>query len=361
MMAHAMLHLRKKHRCDLCEEQFGWRNELLHHKLVAHDPSTSPSLWRIPDESSRFCPHCPKNIQFPDSDSLQAHIALCRVRRPFVCDQCGLGFPTRADLGKHKRCHSQLPKSFSCSWCEKKFRLKVGLSNHEKIHENVLKFPCDQCEASFRLKRSLASHLFRHRNLKPYKCGECQKGFLSSSSRDRHQSMHTNPRPFCCADCGKSYKDKNGLMRHVLVHMGIKIKCRCNLCGKVLSGKTQVKQHKNRFHGLNLSRTHLPDGSSSVCPHCPQSRNRFTDSECLKAHIAVCRKQRPFACDGCQLRFRDQSVAAQHRRYVHEGIRFVCDDCGRVFQAKSVLQQHFFKPSKYNQCLKAASKLMQTQ
>ncbi len=316
--------------------------------------------------TKKRCPCCPAAVAFADSNALNAHIELCRKERPFSCGQCGLGFQKNGKLTRHKRTHNPGPRSFSCSVCEKKFPSRDGLVTHGRRVHQKSNFTCAECGRSFGTKTSLAGHCMKHLGLKPRKCSECPKTFRYPGGRCRHQQTHRNTKPFTCADCGKSYTRKDNLMAHVLEHL--RIGFRCNLCGKISTREGRLREHKRVVHGANGSRTDLPDGSSSVCPHCPKSRSRFADSDSLKAHIAICRIERPIACSGCQLRFRHQWTAIEHRRYVHDGIRFVCDDCGWVFQKKSKLQKHLFKPTIWNCCpkvaelsSKAASKLMEKQ
>ncbi len=335
------------------------------------------------NSESKTCPLCPKKVTFADFESLKVHFELCQNERPYRCEQCGLGFGTRDGLTHHQKIHNRGPKSFSCSVCKKKFHSITLLSTHERVHQKP-KFICADCGWSFRTKEGLTAHCMKHLGLEPYKCSECQKGFRNPGVRNDHQKRHKVAKPFACADCDKSYVQKHALMKHVLVHLEVRYGCtlkqkniqqfycadceksyrekqvlmehvksahmgieyRCNLCEKQFLGWQTLRTHERVVHGPNGSLTHLPDGSSCLCPHCPQ-RNGFCDSDSLKAHIAFCRVERPFACDGCQLRFTNRDGAVKHHRSVHEKIRFVCADCGKSFQTKWMLTRHLFGPCKW--------------
>ncbi len=319
-------------------------------------------MEEIPQQNleSRSCPHCPwMKVTFNDIDSLKAHIERCKKERRFRCELCGCGFRTKKNLKAHGRTHNRGPKSVSCSLCKRKFHSRKDLSSHERVHQKP-KFICADCGRAFQWKQGLAGHCMRHLGLKPFKCKECQKGFSDGSNRNRHQLTHRVAKPFTCADCGKSYMAKGGLMKHVLEHLGIGYGCslkqkdgrrfccddcgksythkrnlmehvrkhlgvkyHCGLCGKQFSSPDSLRKHKQLLHGPNGSLRRLSDGSSPLCPHCPLRRSKFADSESLKAHIATCRLERPFACDDCQLRFSQKENAARHQRTVHKKSRFI--------------------------------------
>ncbi len=345
-------------------------------------------MEEIPQQNreSRTCPRCPRKVIFDDIDSLNVHMGHCQKERPFQCKLCGWGFRAKKDLTGHEKTHNRGPKSISCSLCKKKFHTRKDLWQHEHVHQKA-KFICADCGWSFRSKAGLTAHCLKHLGLKPFKCSECQREFSYASQRNQHQLGHKVVRRFACADCGKSYGWKQPLMKHVLEHLQIRYGCslkrrdsrrfccddcgkvyrwkaslmdhvkghfgvkfRCNLCGKQFLSQRALWKHKRTLHGPNGSLTRLSDGTSRLCPHCPNRRSKFADSESLKAHIAICPVQRPFACDGCQLRFREKRTVLQHQRIVHEKIRFICDDCGRSFLMKWRLQQHLFNPSKKGDC-----------
>ncbi len=136
-------------------------------------------------------------------------------------------------------------------------------------------------------------------------------------------------------------------MRHIR-NTHLNMKHRCSLCEKQFTEGATLRVHEENFHGPNGL---LPDGRSRFCPYCPLRRSKFSDSESLKAHIAVCRVERSFACDRCELRFRWKHHLVQHQRSTHEGLKkFICDDCGLAFTTKCNLQQHLFKPPKKGRC-----------
>ncbi len=128
-------------------------------------------------------------------------------------------------------------------------------------------------------------------------------------------------------------------MGHVAAHLAVTH--RYDLCRTHFSMQKYLWWHRHTLHGPNGSLMLLADGSSGLCPHCPQRTSKFSDSESLKAHN-LCRVDRPFACSHCQLRFRCKRNMAVHERIVHDGIRFLCDDCGHfpneMFTPATLLQ-----------------------
>lgn len=104
-------------------------------------------------------------------------------RRDFVCSKCGMHFKKCSNFNRHLDIH--IKKKFSCKLCKEKFRKLCELRGHQKV---------------------VHSH-------KIYLCYFCKKGFSKSSNKKRHEQIHRGSRPFVCS-CGKKFNQKSNLETH---------------------------------------------------------------------------------------------------------------------------------------------------
>uniref|UniRef100_A0A3Q1KBA6 C2H2-type domain-containing protein n=1 Tax=Anabas testudineus TaxID=64144 RepID=A0A3Q1KBA6_ANATE len=72
---------------------------------------------------------------------------------------------------------------------------------------------------------------------RPYTCSICNKNFRIKSVLARHMKMHTGDKPYSCSVCGKSFVQRSYLKTHLNSHSGQK-PYTCSICGR---GFTQPK------------------------------------------------------------------------------------------------------------------------
>eukprot|EP01083_Nonionella_stella_P122511 368647_1 len=110
----------------------------------------------------------------------------------WICYQCQLQCPTRADLEAHMRS-----------------------TGHGTQSLNIDRFICDLCGKEFHKKQNLRVHLRIHSNMRPYSCPHCQKRFSRKGNMIRHILTHTNVRPYHCKYCTKTFNDPSNLKKHM--------------------------------------------------------------------------------------------------------------------------------------------------
>ena len=64
--------------------------------------------------------------------------------RPFVCDECGLGFTQKGNLSRHKQTH-QDSKPFKCDQCNYATKRKDALITHKSTHYLNKRYKCTYC------------------------------------------------------------------------------------------------------------------------------------------------------------------------------------------------------------------------
>src|SRR5207249_8820766 len=77
------------------------------------------------------------------------------------------------------------------------------VDNRELITENTCNHP--NCEKKFKTKKGLKNHQFVHNGKYPFKCLECSKGFTKRIRLNEHAvRMHGKKGVSTCKLCGKN-------------------------------------------------------------------------------------------------------------------------------------------------------------
>ena len=130
-------------------------------------------------------------------------------------------------LSSGKENNSSVPNHFQCSTCQKAFKFRTHLINHEKTHTKPYK--CGQCDETFAEATKLASHEMNvHGEVIAssvtssalIKCCFCPKVFPARSQALLHERTHTKERPFQCSICSKRFAAKCNLTAHERIHAG---------------------------------------------------------------------------------------------------------------------------------------------
>ena len=138
-----------------------------------------------------------------------------------LCEQCGLSFKSREELGCHQNTvHSDIKKiTFKCAFlnCGKVFKTAYLLKKHSIVHSD-LKYKCKECQKTFKDKNYADNH--HHLREAKYQCSVCQLKFKTPYDRNRHERttscrklMHGNK--FHCPFCDKAFSRFDNKNRHV--------------------------------------------------------------------------------------------------------------------------------------------------
>ena len=162
-------------------------------------------------------------------------------------------------------------RTFSCSFCHRRFASKVLLDNHSVIHESDLPFECLLCKKRYPLKIKFIKHIKKcNAGIKRIKmesdsdfyvdeckkgrsesqkkrivaaCKLCSQSFRRKCALERHHLMsHTKKRPFTCPFCVEKFKFRRKLVNHMKCH-SLNRKYSCKLCRGCFTTKYRLRSH----------------------------------------------------------------------------------------------------------------------
>lgn len=167
-------------------------------------------------------------------------------------------------------------------------------------------------------------------------------------------------RPFSCHKCDRSYVKSGHLARHLKsghstgpMRVGQKVSAfECYMCRESFDLRDMLKKH--------MSKSHLPDERSSICPTCGiltqrLARHIYNSHTIKEVTCTVCQRvfrhptrlsshmkthTLPYQCDMCPKRFSSNGQMRQHRRYHTLERPYSCSHCESRFFERSTLTQH---------------------
>jgi len=201
----------------------------------------------------------------------------------YVCDACGEIFETRTAMLDHlslgsSYCTGKLKTVFNkhikstleqrqqlfaeydelldCSYCNKSFRHRSHLIQHQRSHTKEKPFKCDVCPSTFSTNGNLKNHKEKHKDFseRKFKCVECDFAATSAVLLKYHMNSHKGVKMFECEHCGASYMRPHSLRKHR------KKKCNSNRL-------SQITDHKEYEESSRQDVYILPDIISQRSPN----------------------------------------------------------------------------------------------
>lgn len=139
-------------------------------------------------------------------------------------------------------------RPYTCSVCNKNFKLKSILTRHMKTHTGEKPHSCSVCGKSFIQRSYLRTHMNSHSGQKPYTCTFCGRGFTQVGNMNAHIRIHTGEKPHSCSDCGKNFREKADLIKHTIIHTGEKPYI-CYVCNMKFSAQSNLTRHMKTHSG----------------------------------------------------------------------------------------------------------------
>ena len=341
---------KNRYLCDLCDESFSRTRQLFRHITERHV---------TPKQNLKSKDVCEKS-QSTTAETLMKHTG----DYPYVCEECRAGFSSPLALKRHSLIHR---KQFMCDLCNKSYTTAWKLRYHHYTHTGNYPYVCEQCGSGFPIpsklkdhrwsckdkKDELKSHQYRqtgndshvgkvgksifptssqlsldpvkHNKNNGFVCEICKKSFTQARSLKNHRYKHTRVYPHHCEHCGRGFPSFPRLKVHFKVHRKDFI---CEVCNKLYSTQTLLKYHQYEHSGKY----------PCVCKYCGTG---FPFLARLKSHeLAKHSREKKFICDVCSKSFRFQHTLKYHQ-YWHTGkYPHVCEHCGKGFPIFCRLKNH---------------------
>ncbi|CRL04938.1 CLUMA_CG018063, isoform A [Clunio marinus] len=224
-------------KMEMIEEYLDMAEDSNHDEVPVKPQKQNKSLPK-PVKRNRIH-KCECGKDFTSSQRLSDHIRTKHDIIPeseyFSCSFCDKKFKLQSYLDFHIRnLHSNNPlkkrQKNPCSYCGKLLSSKSSLKHHEERHflasqplDEIKKFICDTCGQKFRLKSYIFNHIHNVHIRKKYTCSFCQQGFYKKYEVNDHiRQYHTMERPFECEfeGCTKTFSRKKNLLIHRRIHTG---------------------------------------------------------------------------------------------------------------------------------------------
>ena len=223
-----------KFSCDFCPEKFVNKAAYLVHEKTHGDKQPE-------------CYICLKT--YADRYSLRYHLRTHGIGHQIRCELCNKSFPKPSRLQAHINAFHKNIRKFNCDKCDKTFKTRIHLENHNLLHTGERPHKCEECGEHFRHKMSLVAHQRIHGDVRPYVCETCGKSFREPSTLKAHMRVHSGDKPYKCDLCDKSFTQRAGLNYHRRVHAGIK-PFSCSKCDYVTAKMASLRSHEKAIHKL---------------------------------------------------------------------------------------------------------------
>ena len=283
---HQLSHNDKKpHECLVCGKGYVDRRGLAVH-MKTHT-GEKREYFTCPE------PNCNKKLL--RKDAMVYHIRTHAGGMPYKCSYCPEQFKTRNDLGTHRRNHHKDIKNYLCPICATAFTKKAKLDDHMAKHTKDRPFKCSICNASMKTKTYLRVHMKNvHMQTSFHLCPYCGKKFKCKVSLVNHIKVHEGNLDFVCVDCGKAFPTKERLFQHCKTHFANKHEC--TECGKKFKNLDEVIKHLPVHDVLNAQseneseKTKTFTGVSEINLHlcnltCKLCESTFDDDMTLTEHM----------------------------------------------------------------------------
>uniref|UniRef100_A0A8C9ZTQ6 Zinc finger protein 664-like n=1 Tax=Sander lucioperca TaxID=283035 RepID=A0A8C9ZTQ6_SANLU len=230
----AMFNIIYVQRNDGDRRQFPHRNQEAENKEDNLPSRSCEQLKSEPDEEG-----C--GASEPTSDCQMSEVSDCEWR------DSG-GFHSGVNRKKPQQAGETADRPYTCSICNKNFRIKSILTRHMKTHTGEKPYSCGVCGKSFIQRSYLQTHMNSHSGQKPYTCSFCGRGFTQVGNMNAHIRIHTGEKPHICTDCGKSFREKADLIKHTIIHTGEKPYI-CIVCNMKFSAQSNLTRHIKTHSG----------------------------------------------------------------------------------------------------------------
>ncbi|XP_055378722.1 zinc finger protein 54-like [Condylostylus longicornis] len=359
-----------EYMCDLCGNTYKKATSLSRHRSDCRKGKTMTPRIRVRKENGLFpCTYENCQAEFSNVEEVFKHekdvhgkkkYARPQTRKrnefgEYVCDICGNVYKKGTSLSRHRAlCREGIvvvPKRkkrdrmrnekgmYQCAFhsCGLEFSKVEDVVAHEReTHKGGKKKKigrmCEVCGKWLTSACSFKSHMLRHSGERNYKCDQCSGAFFDKYALSLHKKVHIDVREYICEYCNRKFKRAPEMRKHIrYVHLNMRPEpVMCDLCGKYLHWKFDLKSHMRRHYNIKTIRCEFAE--------CEQM---FANRSDLKKHLITHNPDiKPWQCEICSNSFSRKSTLVKHQK-LHTGTKeYTCSICGKAFAQSPGLYMH---------------------
>ena len=226
--------------CTHCDKQFDEFHLLTKHLTETHS------------EENKFkfkCEYCPWKAATKKSHERHEHVHTKDMI--FSCDICSSSFKGFGRFKRHKQTHLD-SNLVGCELCKKKLKSTFTLERHIRIKhkpeaENA-EYICELCSARLKTKLKLRLHIKRVHASRSFMCAFCDKCFKTKGHLTEHEALHGDNASTECTICGfKMRNSRRNIRSHMKTHYKID-SLKCEKCEYYFRSQSYLLEHDTIAH-----------------------------------------------------------------------------------------------------------------
>ncbi|XP_020810122.1 uncharacterized zinc finger protein CG2678 isoform X2 [Drosophila serrata] len=181
-----------KNLCDHCSDSFILEDDLKIHTMLVHDLNISDS-----PEKSKVLDLEPKRLDFSQEGNTNKDLSVETSDDP-TSRHDESEFDQNNISGQDTQPHSKFliksssseGKPFKCATCQRSYKSKKSMLDHQATHLSSPKHHCSICSKAFWLRYKLKRHMRTHEDEGPHPCRQCSAIFIDRIQLKIHQRDH---------------------------------------------------------------------------------------------------------------------------------------------------------------------------
>ena len=176
--------------------------------------------------------------------------------------------------------------------------------NRDEVKQNDCSSNINQAHIASKIKKKdvkfSKDRNMKKRQKKKYECNICHKLLSSQTTLRQHIGIHTGEGRFECHICGKTLANKRNLTVHIRIHTGER-PFKCKYCGKLFKAKEEMNQHIKLHTGENLHK-------------CVECGKKCITKSVLTMHMRMHTGEKPYKCTNCNRSFSTSGNRNSHMK-----------------------------------------------
>ncbi|KAF0311010.1 Zinc finger protein 766 [Amphibalanus amphitrite] len=225
----------------------------------------------------------------------------------YVCDDCEMECPSRAELAVHVLDAGHGCVGFVCELCGEEGEGEANAAHHRLWHNATLPFQCYLCAERFATEPECVVHVRAEHaaSFNIHRCARCPYATSTVGQFVAHARSHVGLNTCVCHECGVTFQTTQSLRRHLMTHSRSEFRCRH--CDKTFRHPLPLERHERSQHDRP------EDHKCSTCGKLFSSRYH------LERHVLIHSGRRPHQCDRCGRGFVQKGDLARHVRKCRVG------------------------------------------